>query len=109
MVLRLSPVWKPWTYAAIAMVFVIPFFFTMNMAAKRNPVTLRFFSMLVLAGLWLERFVIVTPTVSPPSVPFGLLEVATAVGFFGVFALSYLWYLERFPLLPPVDPIGAGH
>ena len=102
--LRLDGVWRPWSFGTVALVWAIPFFLMMTLAAKRNPGSLRFFSIVVLAGLWLEKFVIVSANPSPNVVPFGYQELGTALGFFGLFSLSYLWYLNRFPVLPVVDP-----
>lgn len=108
MYIRMNDTWRPWTFAAIILTWAIPFFLMMTLAAKRNPATLRMFAIIVLAGLWLERFVTIVPSISPNTVPFGITEMATALGFFGLFSVCYLWYLNTFPVLPVADPYQAA-
>ena len=56
---------------------------------------------LIAAGLWLERYVLVVPSLWHfESVPFGWLEIGVTGGFFGGAVLSYLFFLQNFPVLP---------
>ncbi|HVP38620.1 MAG TPA: hypothetical protein VMS93_05480 [Candidatus Saccharimonadales bacterium] len=100
--------WLPWSLACVALVWLLPFVLMMTRAAKANPKSLTFFSVMMLAGLWLERLIFVAPTVSPNAVTFGLVEVLVGAGFLALFTLSYLWFVARFPVLPVVDPYGGG-
>jgi molybdopterin-containing oxidoreductase family membrane subunit len=63
-------------------------------------------SLSVLAGMWLERFIIVVPTLSHPRLPFGeglywptWVEWGETAGSFALFALFYLLFTKLFPVI----------
>ncbi len=60
---RVTGPWRPVTVATVLFVWFIPFVGLLTRATKRNPVTLSVFAVLVMTGLWLERFFIVYPSV----------------------------------------------
>ena len=63
-------------------------------------------SLVVLGGMWLERFILVAPSLwKEKGLPLGLLEILITAGFFGVMALSLTVFLQRVPLLPVSDPL----
>jgi hypothetical protein len=56
--------------------------------------------------MWLERFILVAPSLwKEKSLPLGLLEILITGGFFGIMALSLSIFLQRAPLLPVSDPL----
>ena len=71
-----------------------------------NPAVMIPVSLIVLGGMWLERFVLVAPSLwKEKSLPLGLVEILITAGFFGVMALSFSAFLQRVPLLPVSDPL----
>ena len=63
-------------------------------------------SLSVLVGMWLERFIIVVPTLSTPRLPFGegiywptWVEWGETAGSFALFALFYLLFTKLFPVI----------
>ena len=61
---------------------------------------------IILVGMWLERFLLVAPSLwKGGEFPLGLLEVFITTGFLGVVGLSVLVFFRKFPLLPLSDPL----
>jgi Ni/Fe-hydrogenase subunit HybB-like protein len=63
-------------------------------------------SLSVIVGMWLERFIIVVPTLSNPRLPFGeglywptWVEWGETAGSFALFALFYLLFTKLFPVI----------
>jgi magnesium-transporting ATPase (P-type) len=69
------------------------------------------FGGIVLLGHWLERYILVYPALfegGPESgLPLGIPEIALGLGFLGLFAGSYIWFVSRFPLLPSPASLKA--
>jgi hypothetical protein len=97
------PEWKGISIAMIVMCFLVPFWGLIGAAPKKTPAIFGTFAVVSLCGLWVDRFVLVVPSVmqTSPGLPLGWQEVLITVGFFGVWGLSYLWFAERFPLVSP--------
>jgi hypothetical protein len=66
-------------------------------APKRNPFVLGPVCLLGLAGFWLERYVLVAPSLSRRHIPFGWIEVLTTLGFLGLFGLVTMPGVRRAP------------
>ncbi len=63
-------------------------------------------SLSVIVGMWLERFIIVVPTLSNPRLPFGeglywptWVEWGEMAGSFALFALFYVLFTKVFPII----------
>lgn len=94
--------------AVVLLVFVVPFLGLLTRPPKMVPQILVFFASLILVGHWLERFLLVVPSIwEGETLPLGLLEVGIALGFAGLFLASYVWYLARVPLLPSPATLAA--
>ncbi len=111
--IRFENPWRPWAFAAFYMVFLIPFLGLMNKATKTNPFWLAVFSIVVMAGVWVERHVLVMPSLNPSKVWIGLPEVGVTIGFLGVFGWAVQGFLSRYPAVKVVDALagtgGHGH
>ncbi len=79
--------WMPLTWSVFALVFVIPFCVLMSARAKRTPAILGAVALAGFAGMWLERYVLVVPSLSPHEVPFDWIELLVTLGFLGLFGL----------------------
>jgi hypothetical protein len=69
------------------LVWVIPFVVLMGVKPKKTPAILGSVAFLGLVGMWLERYVLVVPSITPRHVPFDWIELAVTLGFLGIFGL----------------------
>jgi hypothetical protein len=83
--------------------FLIPFFGLLGVTPKKNRVTLGFFATVSLVSLWLERYLLVMPSITPlPGPVFGLdAELGPTLLFAGLFLLSYALFARTFPMVSP--------
>jgi hypothetical protein len=128
---RVGGPWRPVAVAVALLVWFVPFTGLLTRATKTNPRTLALFAMLVAAGLWLERFLMVYPSVlkhaggmgghgaahaaataAPGAgsgaahlvpVVFGLTEVGVTLGFLGLFLLAFFFFAGRYPMVAVRD------
>ena len=99
---RLWGHWFPVGRAVFLGMFLIPFIGLLGVAPKKTRVTLGFFASVSLCGLWLERYLLVMPSITPAPGPiFGVPELAPTLVFAGLFLLSYALFARRFPMLSP--------
>ncbi|MEX0912815.1 MAG: hypothetical protein WD737_13640 [Gemmatimonadota bacterium] len=96
------------TAAVLVLVFVLPFFGLLTRPPKMIPAVVAFFGGLILLGHWLERFLITVPSIwEGVGLPLGIPEVGIGLGFLGLFAASYLWFVRTFPMLPSPAALAA--
>ncbi|HEX3232728.1 MAG TPA: hypothetical protein VHR41_00930 [Gemmatimonadales bacterium] len=99
---RLWGHWLPIGRAVLLGMFVIPFFGLLGVAPKKTRVTLGFFAVVSLVSLWLERFLLVMPSVTAlPGPVFYLPELGPTLLFLGLFLLSYAVFARTFPMISP--------
>ena len=99
--LRLMGVWKPVTSLIPILAFILPFFGLISKAAKVYLPTFVFFSVCSLLGVYLHRYIEVYPSIygEAASLPFGLWEVGTTLGFLGTWGLCYAAFMDAFPVM----------
>jgi hypothetical protein len=99
---RLWGHWLPVGKAVFLGMFVIPFFGLLGVAPKKTRVTLGFFAAVSLVSLWLERYLLVMPSITPlPGPVFELPEIGPTLLFAGLFLLTYALFARTFPMLSP--------
>ena len=60
----------------------------------------------ILAGMWLERFILVAPSLwRQNGFPLGATEVLVTVGYLGIVGLCIGAFLGRVPIVPVSDPL----
>ena len=106
---RAEEPWGKWSALLIVMCFVIPFAGLIGRKAKMTPVVFRSVAFVLLAGLWLEKHLMVAPSIrSPDTATLGVTELFVALMFLGIFLYAVRWFLTTFPLIqiwqPMVDP-----
>ena len=102
---RMNGAWAPLAWTVFAMVFVIPFVVLLSRAVKTSPRGLTAIACVGLAGMWLERFILVSPSLwHGDGVPLGVVELLVTAGVLGLFAWCYTTFLETFPVLAVSDP-----
>jgi hypothetical protein len=99
---RLWGHWLPIGQTVFIGMFLVPFFGLLGVAPKKTRATLGFFAVVSLVSLWLERYLLVMPSVSPlPGPVFDLPEAAPTLLFLGLYLLSYALFARTFPMISP--------
>ncbi len=91
----------PWGilgWLAFVLVWAVPFTVLMGRRPKRTPAIFGAVCALGLLGIWVERYVLVVPSLSPQVIPLGWVEAATSAGFAGLFLLCLAPGLRSVPL-----------
>lgn len=101
-----QPPWEPLAWVVLVAAFGIPFVVLLSRKIKMKPVPMVILSALILAAMWLERFLLVAPSLwKGGPIPLGWMELMITAGFFGLVALCTLGFLRRYPVLPVSDPL----
>ena len=104
---RIEP-WKNWGWVTFGMCFVLPFILLLSRDLKRTPKAFGTVAVIILLGIWSEKYITVMPQVSPDAIPFGIIEIGLFLGFLGIYALSIQSFLRKFPALPVSHPLTRG-
>jgi hypothetical protein len=100
MIRRAGAPWGPLSALTIVLCFVVPFAGLLGRKSKLNPKTLSIFSSVILFGLWLERYMLVAPSIhhEGDSV-FPFWHPMIACLFAGAMVWSVRWFLDTFPAI----------
>ncbi len=93
------------TLFASIQVWIVPFWVLLGQRPKKTPAILGTVAAGSVFGFWLERYILVTPSIVKPAAvlegasvsPFGILELGIGVGFLGLFFLCFLGFGRFFP------------
>jgi hypothetical protein len=100
-----SRLWGPWLPVAKAVfigMFLVPFFGLLGVAPKKTRATLGFFAVVSLTALWLERYLLVMPSVTAlPGPRFEVPEAGPTLLFLGLYLLTYALFARTFPMISP--------
>lgn len=103
--MRQAP-WQPLGLIVLFSCYAVPFGVLLIRRIKMKAVPMVLLSVLVLAGIWLERFMLIAPAVwKEDSFPLGIPEVLITAGFAGMLFLCVILCLSRYPVLPLKDPM----
>ncbi len=103
--IKLTP-WEPVAWTVLAMILAVPFVLLLRRKFKSAPLPMMILSAVILVGMWLERFLLIAPSIwEGKGIPLGILEILITTGFGGIMALSVIHFLKRVPLLPVSDPL----
>jgi hypothetical protein len=99
---RLWGHWLPVGKAVFIGMFLIPFFGLLGVAPKKTPATLGLFATVSLVSLWLERYLLVMPSITPlPGPVIQVPELGPTLLFLGLYLLSYALFARSFPMISP--------
>lgn len=102
---RESP-WDLLAWTVLFICFAVPFVALLSRRIKRKPILMMILGITILSGMWLERFLLVVPSLwKGGTLPLGMTEVLITGGFLGIVGLCVLFFLRRFPMLPVGDPL----
>ncbi len=101
-------VYDPWAalaWTVLIVLFVVPFVVLLLRKIKMEPVLMTGISIWILIGIWLEKFLLVTPSlVKSQSLPLGISEILITMGWLGLFAFCVCTFLQKYPVLAVSDP-----
>jgi hypothetical protein len=100
--LRFQEPWKAITQLLPFLVFLVPFLGLLSKSAKTFKPTYAFFAGSSILGVWLHRYIETYPSIygdTVTSLPFGLWEIALAIGFIGLWGTCYFSFMDAFPAL----------
>jgi len=106
--LRFEHPWRTLGFTVFGFVFLLPFIGLMNIATKKSPFWLALFSLIVLAGMWMERHILVMPSLEPGRVWVGLPEIGVTIGFLGIFGWAVQGFLTKYPTVKVTDVLAQG-
>lgn len=100
--------WKGLAWVVFPMCFIIPFVSLLSRDVKKNRVTYAVVCLVLMTGVWLDRYLIIMPEISPHHIPFGFTEVGIFVGFLGAYLLCIRNFLSKYPFVPVSHPLTHG-
>ncbi|OLC01812.1 MAG: hypothetical protein AUH45_10355 [Gemmatimonadetes bacterium 13_1_40CM_69_22] len=99
---RLIGPWRPVGVWVFLLVFVIPFVGLLGVRPKKYPPTFLAFALVSLAGIWLERYLEIVPSINGGAGPaIGLPEAGVTLLFAGLFLVAMGWFATRYPMISP--------
>jgi hypothetical protein len=104
---QLEP-WAGLSKVVVMTCFVIPWALLLSRGMKKIRSSFLAVSTIILVGIWLERFVVMVPSVwRGDTLPIGLGEVLMPLGFGGTMVLLVCWVLSKIPAAPVTDKMSA--
>jgi len=101
---RSGEVWGKLSLLVIVLVFIVPFAGLMGRSPKRTPAILATFTTISLFGLWLERYVLVAPSLNLEGPAFVIWQPLVGLMFAGLLLMSVRWFLTTFPMIQIWQP-----
>lgn len=101
----------PWAnlgWVTFCMCFPLPFILLLSRDLKRTPFAFSVVCLVILGGVWLEKYVTIAPQLFPSQIPFGFLEIGFFLGFLGTYLLCVQSFLARYPIAPLSSPLMKG-
>ncbi len=102
---KLTGEYAPWFYTMLVCNFIIPFAILLRRRG-RTPTGTFIASLAIAIGMWIERFTIIAPTLTRPSLGFEraiyaptLTEVAITAASLSLFAMLFLLFFKLFPAI----------
>jgi hypothetical protein len=100
--------WPALLFLDLVLNWGIPFLVLLFRSAKRNPLVLGTVALVVLAGRWLDLFLMILPSQKEAVPAVGAIEVGLLLGTGGLFALAVFRGLSKAALVPLHAPIGLN-
>ena len=95
----MMPPWSGLAWTVFIVCFVAPFLILLNKRVKTMPAAMIAICSFVIAGIWLEHFLLLGPAyhAHPPALPLDWSDGAIALGFLGLLIGALAVYLKLFP------------
>jgi hypothetical protein len=93
-----------WSLILLIVHLIIPFPYLLSRHIKRSREALLVGAVWMMMAHWVDLFWLVMPELNNGQFVFGFLEIACAVGLFGLFVAALVTIMRRHPLRPLRDP-----
>jgi hypothetical protein len=100
--------WKGLAWVVFPMCFIIPFISLISRDVKKNTKTYAAVCFVLMTGVWLDRYLIIMPEISPHHIPFGITEIGIFIGFLGAYLLCIRNFLSKYPAVAVSHPLTHG-
>ena len=104
--------WKSLGYITFAMAFILPFILLVSEDLKKTPKALMIACFIVLGGVYLEKYMVIMPQLSPTTMTLSgrdlMIQVPMFVGFLSAYLLSIGSFLRVFPIMNVAHPLLRG-
>ncbi|AIM35828.1 quinol:cytochrome C oxidoreductase [Sphingobacterium sp. ML3W] len=101
---RWEPEYKPWFWLSLIINFLAPLLLLVDRHAKRRQNWMLFVAILLLAGHWLDYYIMIMPGTVEENRGFGFVEIGTALGFVGLFTFLVMNKLSKQGLVAKNHP-----
>jgi Ni/Fe-hydrogenase subunit HybB-like protein len=102
---KVSGEYAPWFWAMVLLNLIVPFAILL-WRKGRTPIGTSIAALAIVIGMWIERFTIVAPSLTRPSLGFEhaiynptITEVAVTAGSVALFAILFLLFFKVFPAI----------
>lgn len=91
--------WSGLAWAVFGVCFIAPFLILLNKKIKTIPVAMIVICSVVIAGMWMEHFLLLEPAFNrhAASLPLSWVDGMVALGFLGLLMTAVSFYLRQFP------------
>jgi hypothetical protein len=101
---RWEPEYLPWFWLNIIINFLAPLLILMARDSKRQMNRLMYVCIILLAGHWLDYYMMIMPGTVESHRGFGIIEIGIAIGFVGLFTFLTLNQLSKRSLVSKNHP-----
>jgi Ni/Fe-hydrogenase subunit HybB-like protein len=95
------------SWAVLTCCFIFPFVSLLPRTNKVVKPIVVFIASVSLTGFWLEKYVLVIPSLSN-TINISLMQILITLGFLGAFVMTFLIFMRAFPSIPVGDPFFGG-
>jgi hypothetical protein len=99
--------WNGLAWTVFIVCFIGPFLILLNKKIKTVPAAMVVICSVVIAGMWLEHFLLIAPVFYPhaATLPLNWIDAGVGLGFLGLLVGALTYYLNQFPeiLQPRVE------
>ncbi|MGO9455013.1 MAG: hypothetical protein ACLQDV_28795 [Candidatus Binataceae bacterium] len=101
--------WKAISYLVVLLMWAAPFVTLLGVRPKQTPAILGTIALGGIVGVWLERYLLVVPSLSQHVLPLGWVELLITLGFVGAFVLCALPGLDLVAAAATSGEMQEGH
>jgi hypothetical protein len=101
---RTHGAWGGIALAVVVLHFALPFLFLLSRRFKRNPNKLVVVAVLILIMRYVDLLWVIVPNFSHEAFHLSWMDIASPLGFGGVWLAFFFWQLSKRPLMPTNDP-----
>lgn len=100
--------WRSFSPIMVLMAVIVPLVVLLSRQIKKKPMGLLTMGIFILLGMWMERFLLVAPSVwRGNALPLGWMELGITGGFLAASALCYRAFARTFPMIAVTDELFA--